>query len=268
MDDLFNILSASARIDKSKRKKQQQQSSLQKKANSASSVMKQIKKASQQHSSSNSNSDDDDDSTTHSNNKEHQQPTIKSKRPKKQHSAQKLAQIHQEEINAFRRRVGIRLSSDNKLELETIPDPISSFGEWKCPTWWNENLQQLLNETKKSGGGSSSNTGNHYHSKLFHQLLQTIVNNIEQGRWKEPTPIQMQAVPSIMNRRDVMGCAPTGSGKSGAFVLPALMISKCPEEIYYGHDDDDDQSVVDDEEDVNGNNNNKKKKKKKQQQKQ
>lgn len=30
-----------------------------------------------------------------------------------------------------------------------------------------------------------------------------------------------------------MGCAPTGSGKSGAFVLPALMISKCPEDVYY-----------------------------------
>ena len=44
----------------------------------------------------------------------------------------------------------------------------------------------------------------------------------------------MQAVPSLMDLRDVMGCAPTGSGKTGAFVLPAIMLAKCPEEVYYG----------------------------------
>jgi ATP-dependent RNA helicase DDX52/ROK1 len=53
----------------------------------------------------------------------------------------------------------------------------------------------------------------------------------------EPTSIQMQSVPSLMDLRDVMGCAPTGSGKTGAFVLPAIMLAKCPEEIYYGKDE-------------------------------
>ena len=46
----------------------------------------------------------------------------------------------------------------------------------------------------------------------------------------------MQALPSLMDLRDVMGCAPTGSGKTGAFVLPAIMLAKCPEDIYYGHE--------------------------------
>ena len=229
MDDLFNMLSSSARLDKSKRK-QKSAAMMNQRQNTttASQVMKQIKKGqghdgsdSDASSSPSSDSDNDDDrnSITNNNNKK--------QRPKKQHSAKKLAQIHQEEINAFRRRMGIRLSSDNKHEIETIPDPISSFKEWKCPQWWSNRLQQ-------KGGNKNNNSNNNKSSNnLFDQLHQTILNNIEQGRWMEPTPIQMQAIPSIMDRRDVMGCAPTGSGKSGAFVLPALMISKCPEDVYH-----------------------------------
>ncbi|KAK1732946.1 ATP-dependent RNA helicase [Skeletonema marinoi] len=220
MDDLFNMLSSSARIDKSKRKKQSTTMAAMQKAKSASHVMKQIKRAGQQHNAAAPDSDEDSDGNSHDGSDDDEQPTTnKKKRPKKQHSAEKLAQIHQEEINAFRRRMGIRLSSDNKHEIELIPDPISSFREWKCPQWWS----------------SSLNKTNNNNNSLFDQLHQTILNNIEQGRWMEPTPIQMQGIPSLMDRRDVMGCAPTGSGKSGAFVLPALMISKCPEEVYYGH---------------------------------
>jgi len=191
------------------------------KAKSASHVMKQIKRAGQHNAAP--DSDDDSDVKSHDGSDNDEQPTTtnKKKRPKKQHSAQKLAQIHQEEINAFRRRMGIRLSSDNKHEIEMIPDPISSFKEWKCPQWWSSSLNKTNN------------------NNLFDQLHQTILNNIEQGRWMEPTPIQMQGIPSLMDRRDVMGCAPTGSGKSGAFLLPALMISKCSEEVYYGHQSQD-----------------------------
>eukprot|EP00804_Cyclotella_cryptica_P029103 CCRYP_005277-RA/>CCRYP_005277-RA protein AED:0.04 eAED:0.04 QI:530/1/1/1/1/0.66/3/324/534 len=73
--------------------------------------------------------------------------------------------------------------------------------------------------------------------RIFSQIHQTILRNIENGKWREPTPIQMQAIPSLMDLRDVMGCAPTGSGKTGAFVLPAIMLAKCPEEIFYGQHD-------------------------------
>ena len=39
-----------------------------------------------------------------------------------------------------------------------------------------------------------------------------------------PTPIQVQAVPEILKRRDVLGLAQTGSGKTAAFCLPLLQI--------------------------------------------
>ena len=40
--------------------------------------------------------------------------------------------------------------------------------------------------------------------------------------YSAPTPIQAQAIPAVMNAKDVMGLAQTGTGKTAAFVLPIL----------------------------------------------
>jgi ATP-dependent RNA helicase RhlE len=40
--------------------------------------------------------------------------------------------------------------------------------------------------------------------------------------YEETTPVQAQAIPPILQGRDIVGCAPTGTGKTLAFLLPAL----------------------------------------------
>ncbi len=40
--------------------------------------------------------------------------------------------------------------------------------------------------------------------------------------YQTPTPIQARAIPQVINGRDVMGLAQTGTGKTAAFVLPIL----------------------------------------------
>jgi ATP-dependent RNA helicase DeaD len=40
--------------------------------------------------------------------------------------------------------------------------------------------------------------------------------------WKEPSPIQVEGIPHVMVRKDVLGQAQTGTGKTGAFALPML----------------------------------------------
>lgn len=47
---------------------------------------------------------------------------------------------------------------------------------------------------------------------------------LEASAWAEPTAVQMQACPTLGARQDAVVCAPTGSGKSGAFLVPILAV--------------------------------------------
>ncbi|WIA29424.1 hypothetical protein OEZ86_011927 [Tetradesmus obliquus] len=51
--------------------------------------------------------------------------------------------------------------------------------------------------------------------------------------WKQPSVIQQQAVPPLLQGNDVIGLAQTGSGKTGAFALPILQgLMDKPQELY------------------------------------
>ncbi len=53
-------------------------------------------------------------------------------------------------------------------------------------------------------------------------LSAKVLAAIESAGYKTPTPIQEQAIPHVLARRDVLGIAQTGTGKTAAFVLPML----------------------------------------------
>ncbi|MGC1465109.1 MAG: DEAD/DEAH box helicase, partial [Pseudolabrys sp.] len=53
-------------------------------------------------------------------------------------------------------------------------------------------------------------------------LSDKVLAAIDTAGYKTPTPIQEQAIPHVLTRRDVLGIAQTGTGKTAAFVLPML----------------------------------------------
>jgi ATP-dependent RNA helicase DDX52/ROK1 len=55
-----------------------------------------------------------------------------------------------------------------------------------------------------------------------------ILRNLAELGFKEPTPIQRQAIPILLSGRECFACAPTGSGKTFAFICPMLIKLKRP----------------------------------------
>ena len=51
-----------------------------------------------------------------------------------------------------------------------------------------------------------------------------ILRAVEEQGYRDPTPIQQQAIPMVLAGRDLMACAQTGTGKTAGFTLPLLHI--------------------------------------------
>lgn len=55
-------------------------------------------------------------------------------------------------------------------------------------------------------------------------LSEDILKAVADAGYDTPTPIQSQAIPSVLMARDILGCAQTGTGKTASFTLPMLDI--------------------------------------------
>ncbi|UMB53041.1 DEAD/DEAH box helicase [Lutibacter sp. A64] len=53
-------------------------------------------------------------------------------------------------------------------------------------------------------------------------IIEPILKALQEEGYTHPTPIQEQAIPILLNRKDLLGCAQTGTGKTAAFTIPIL----------------------------------------------
>jgi ATP-dependent RNA helicase RhlE len=55
-------------------------------------------------------------------------------------------------------------------------------------------------------------------------LIDPILKALKAEGYTNPTPIQEQAIPALLQRKDLLGCAQTGTGKTAAFSIPILQL--------------------------------------------
>ena len=55
-------------------------------------------------------------------------------------------------------------------------------------------------------------------------LSENLLSAVTDAGYREPTPIQAEAIPYVLMGRDILGCAQTGTGKTASFTLPMIDI--------------------------------------------
>lgn len=105
--------------------------------------------------------------------------------------ASSVKQLSHEQVNALRSEHNIFV----KGASEAPPQPISSFAELTA----------------------------RYATRKY-----LIKNIVEMMKWNSPTPIQMQAIPALLDGHEILASAPTGSGKTAAYAIPILSALKEP----------------------------------------
>src|ERR1035437_6413515 len=55
-------------------------------------------------------------------------------------------------------------------------------------------------------------------------LIEPIKRALKIQGYEQPTPIQEKSIPIILSKKDLLGCAQTGTGKTAAFAIPILQL--------------------------------------------
>ncbi|MDD3453718.1 MAG: DEAD/DEAH box helicase [Bacilli bacterium] len=56
------------------------------------------------------------------------------------------------------------------------------------------------------------------------KIIKEILSSLEDKNYQEPTEIQKLAIPAILSKKDLLGCAQTGTGKTAAFAIPIIQM--------------------------------------------
>ncbi|CAB90153.1 ATP-dependent rRNA helicase rrp3 [Schizosaccharomyces pombe] len=88
----------------------------------------------------------------------------------------------------------------------------------------NKKIETSNSSSEKSSENNNGDSQNNEAPKTFKELgvIDELCEACEKLGFKTPTPIQQEAIPVVLNKRDVIGLAQTGSGKTAAFALPVI----------------------------------------------
>lgn len=88
------------------------------------------------------------------------------------------------------------------------------------------NQQRKQSRTKVTGEDVPLPIGSFNDLKQRFNIHPHLLRNLERAKFDTPTPIQAEAIPVMLRERDLIACAPTGSGKTLGYVLPIVQALK------------------------------------------
>lgn len=115
----------------------------------------------------------------------------------------------------------VETPKEEEEEEESVPPPKIASSE-------DANKLRALNRSKITGDDIPLPIGSFEDLVSRFKIDKKLLNNLIEGGFVEPTPIQCESIPICLENRDMIGCAPTGSGKTLAFLIPliqAILIS-------------------------------------------
>jgi hypothetical protein len=87
------------------------------------------------------------------------------------------------------------------------------------------NPRDMTSERQRPiGSTGADDAADRVHASPFFDLgldVRIVRALVEEG-YAEPSPVQVEAIPPLLEGRDLLGCAQTGTGKTAAFLLPVL----------------------------------------------
>lgn len=102
------------------------------------------------------------------------------------------------------------LNAGKFFESEIVKQPLPNIKAHNEPTAAHARLRP--DENTAPPAGPFADLG----------LIAPLLRALHEEGYETPTPIQVQAIPPVLEGRDVLGCAQTGTGKTAAFALPIL----------------------------------------------
>lgn len=117
-----------------------------------------------------------------------------------------------EEPEKKKRKAEQQSKQQNKPDLASFPVLEGSDDEDDTTSKNNEYFAIQPQNSKKVKAGTFASFG----------LSKNLLHNIQRKGFRQPTPIQRKTIPLILQARDIVGMARTGSGKTGAFSIPLV----------------------------------------------
>ena len=84
-----------------------------------------------------------------------------------------------------------------------------------------KNRQRIPKLTKNENNNSTMQPDIQFKSL---NIIEPILKAVKEEGYTTPTPIQVQAIPIVLQGTDLLGCAQTGTGKTAAFAIPILQL--------------------------------------------